>query len=461
MNETSCSQCLEASASRRDFLSVGSLGLLGISLGQYLGLRSALGAARGSRATAQACILLWLEGGPPQTDTWDPKPNSSFKAISTNVPGIQISELFPKVAQRLDKVALIRSVETREGNHPQGTYESMTGHRPSAVTQFPSLGSIVAKEKGRRNQLPAYVMINKAYAVEPFSYDPAFSSGFLDARYSPLVLEDPHVYGNSKADRPHEVADWANLRMPDLSLPKSVTPEMIADGQSFLSIVDQQFRRREKLAEFSKMDTFRKQALSMILSGEVKRAFDLSQESERVKKAYGANRVGQSVLLARRLVEGGCRFVTAAPYKTGQWDTHGKNDTMMKNTLAPSADQAISVLLDDLSQRGLLDTTLVVVMGEFGRTPDMNPFGGRDHWPHCWSLVMAGGGIRGGRVIGTSDEKAAYVADRRVSIGDVFATIYKALGIDWSKTYETPSGRPVYIANALDDKLGSPIEELL
>lgn len=209
------------------------------------------------------------------------------------------------------------------------------------------------------------------------------------------------------------------------------------------------------------MDAFSEQALKMILSPEVKKAFDLSQESEKTKNAYGRDRVGQSVLLARRLVESGCRFVTASGYKHGQWDTHSENEKLMKETLGPSLDQTLSVLLEDLEQRGLLETTVVLAMGEFGRTPHINPAKGRDHWPDCWSVAVGGGGIQGGHVVGASDEKGAYVADRLVSIGDLYATIYKAMGIDWTKTYMSPIGRPIYIANTFEDKAGVPIAELI
>ena len=461
MKKPDCFHCAR-NVGRRDFLRIGSLSLLGMSLGQHLHLKDVLAAGRAGKGKAQSVLLVWLEGGPSQVDTWDPKPNSGFRAISTNVDGIQISELFPRIAGHMDKLAIIRSVHTKEENHPQGTYESMTGHRPSASRAFPSLGSIIAKEKGPRNQLPAYVMINKVYEAEPFSYDAAFNSGFIGAEYAPLVIRDPRIFGNSQADQPAQIASPARFSLPDLRLPKSVTAETIANRRSFLQVVDEHYRRKEQQAEFAYMDTYTRQAMEMILSTEVLRAFDLSEEPEKTFENYGRDRVGQSLLLARRLVERGCRFVTAAPYKTGQWDTHGKNDEMMRDTLAPSADQAISTLLEDLSQRGLLDSTLVIVMGEFGRTPNVNAKLGRDHWPHCWSLMLAGGGIRGGQVVGASDERGAYVAERLVTVGDVFATVYKTLGIDWTKTYMSPTGRPIYIANSsIDDTVGEPISELV
>jgi uncharacterized protein (DUF1501 family) len=251
-----------------------------------------------------------------------------------------------------------------------------------------------------------------------------------------------------------------NFKVPDLSLPKSVSEGRIQHRRSFLKMVDQLYRQTEVLAEYANMDTFTEQALNMILSPTVKQAFDLSQETEKIKEAYGRNGFGQSVLLARRLVEGGCRFVTAAGYKMNEWDTHKTNDKNLRESLVPPLDQALSTLLEDLEQRGLFQSTLVIAMGEFGRTPHFNADKGRDHWPHCWSLVLGGGGIRGGQVIGASDEKGAQVAERMVTIGDLFATVYKAFGIDWTREYMTPIGRPIKIANSINDTTGEPIKEL-
>ena len=252
-----------------------------------------------------------------------------------------------------------------------------------------------------------------------------------------------------------------DFKVADLSLPKSLTPERIEHRRSFLRVVDQLYRQVEKSAEVAKMDLFTEQAIRMILSPAVKKAFDLSQEPEKVKDAYGRTRFGQSVLLARRLVEAGCRFVTADGYNHSEWDTHWNNDKNLRDTLVPHLDQALTTLLVELQERGLLESTVVIAMGEFGRTPQINPGKGRDHWSHCWSLVVGGGGIRGGQVIGASDERGAQVAERMVTIGDLFATIYKAFGIDWTKTYMGPGQRPIYIANSIGDKQGEPLKELI
>ena len=220
----------------------------------------------------------------------------------------------------------------------------------------------------------------------------------------------------------------------------------------------------EAATNFGMVDAFDERALNLITSPDVKKAFDLSLESTQTKEAYGTDRFGQGVLLARRLVEAGCRFVTVDgwnPADGHNWDTHYRNDHYLKEVLVPPLDRSLSTLLEDLDQRGLLESTIVLVMGEFGRTPIINPGRGRDHWAHCWSLALGGGGIKGGQVVGASDERGAYVAERMVTIGDLFATVYKALGIDWTKTYLGPGRRPIYIANAIGDKQGQPIHELI
>src|SRR5262249_25375604 len=433
--------------SRRGFLRVGSLYPLGIGLAPFLQFSRALGRPDAPpKGKAQACILLWLEGGPSQMDTWDPKGNSALKRIATKVPGIQISELFPRVARQMDKLSVIRSVHTEENNHPQGTYNTLTGHRPNAAMKFPSFGSIICKETGPRNELPQYALVPQPQEVDFFSYADAYNAAFIGSDYNPMIVPDP-----SQPD----------FHIPDLRLPKSVTADHIEHRKSFLKVVDRQFREKEEQAEFGTMDTLSRQALRMLLSPKVEKAFDLSKEPDKLREAYGRNRVGQSVLLARRLIESGCRFVSASGYRQGQWDTHGNNEQSLRKDLAPLLDRTLSVLLEDLDARGLLETTVVLAMGEFGRTPTINPQAGRDHWPDCWSLLVGGGGIAGGHVIGASDKRGAYVADRMVSMGDLYATIYKAFGIDWTKTYMTPIGRPIYIANALGDKQGEPIKELV
>ena len=444
MKSPGCSHC--AGPGRRDFLRVGSLSLLGVSLSQYLELRSVMAAVNKDRparqAKAQACILLMLEGGPGQMDTWDPKPNSNFKPISTNVAGIRISELFPKVAHHMEKLSIIRSMQTEEVDHPQGTHYVLTGHRPNAAMQFPSLGSIIAKEMGPRRSLPPYVIAPDITTEQHRNY---YRSAFLGPRYDPLRLGDPNQ---------------PDFRVADLNLPKSISVERIEERRSFLKVWDALYRQKEEIAEYGNLDSFTDQALQMILSPDVRNAFDISREPDKLRDRYGRHPFGQSVLLARRLVESGTRFVTAAGYKAS-WDTHSNNDKSLRDKLAPPLDQALSTLLWDLDQRGMLESTIVIAMGEFGRTPHINPVLGRDHWPDCWSLILGGGGIQAGQIIGASDDRGAHVAERRVTMGDVFATLYKAFGIDWTKTYMHPIGRPVKIANSIGDKQGVPISGLV
>jgi arylsulfatase A-like enzyme len=440
MTRTGCLHFTAAQSSRRAFLQAGSLGFLGINLPQMLRAAD----AQPAKGKAQSCILLWLEGGPSQMDTWDPKPSSAFKAISTNVAGIQVSELLPQVARRMDKLALVRSMHTKGNDHPQGTHYAITGHEPNPAMHFPSLGAILAKETGARNGMPPHVLAPQWERSR--QYEEYFRAGFLGADYDPMAIPDP-----SRKD--FEVAD--------LTLPKSVSEQAVNHRQDFLKIVDQRYRTLHEGAEHARMDRFTEQAWKMLLNPKVRDAFDLSKESEKLRDRYGRDAVGQSALLARRLVEAGTRFVTAAGYHSNSWDTHAKNDEGHRDRLCPTLDRTLSALLDDLDERGLLDSTIVLAMGEFGRTPFVNPDLGRDHWPTCWSLALGGGGIKGGQVIGSSDAEGANVTSAATSMGDVFATIYKAFGIDWMKEYETPIGRPIKIANALDDSTGAPIQGLL
>jgi hypothetical protein len=377
-------------------------------------------------------------------DTWDPKPGSAFKPISTNVSGIRISELLPQIAKRMDRLAIIRSMHTKGNDHPQGTHYAITGHEVNPAMDFPSLGAIISKETGPRNGLPPHVLV--PHWEKSRQYEEYFRAGFLGPEYNPMAVPDP-----SRKD--FEVAD--------LSLPKSLSEQAVHSRHEFLKVVDRRYRKLYQSAEHADMDGFASQALQMLLNPKVRDAFDLSREPDKLRDKYGRDAVGQSALLARRLVEAGTRFVTAAGFHSNSWDTHAKNDEGHRDRLCPPLDRTLSVLLDDLKDRGLLESTIVLAMGEFGRTPFVNPDLGRDHWPTCWSLAIGGGGIKGGQVVGASDENGANVAERAVSMGDLFATIYKAFGIDWTKEYPTPVGRPIKIANSLEDETGTPITELL
>jgi len=274
-----------------------------------------------------------------------------------------------------------------------------------------------------------------------------------------MLIPNPNRGSTAKVTQLNN--DIKAFDVPDLSLPELLSVEQVEDRRTMLKLVDDTYRDGEQRAEFSSMDTFVEEAWKMILAPEVRRAFDLSQEPEKTRAAYGHHAFGQSALLARRLVEAGSRFVTSGGYYTTGWDTHGDNDKTMRDSLAPSCDQTVSALVEDLAQRGLLESTIVMVMGEFGRTVEVNPNKGRDHWCFCWSVLLGGGGIKGGQVVGASDKRGAFVADRPVAMGDIYATLYKAFGIDWTKEYIHPSGRPIKIANALNDLTGKPIHELI
>jgi uncharacterized protein (DUF1501 family) len=431
-------------ATRRSFLSVGSLGFLGLTLSEYLSAADTAAAKAPVAGKANSVILFWLEGGPSHIDTWDPKKNSNFKPISTNVAGIQISELLPKMARRMDKFALVRSMHTRGTDHPQATHYAITGHEVNPAMQFPSLGSIITKEMGPRNAVPAHVLVPKWDRTR--QYEEYFRASFLGGEYDPMCIPDPSKPG---------------FEVTDLSLPKTVSQAAVESRSAFLKVVDRQYRALDETAQHANMDVFTEQAWKMILTPAVRDAFDLSKEAEKTKERYGKDSIGQSALLARRLVEAGSRFVTAAGYHGTSWDTHSDNDKGHRDRLAPTLDRTLTALVEDLDERGLLATTLVIAMGEFGRTPIINAALGRDHWPNCWSLALSGGGVKTGQVVGASDDRGYNVTERVVTMGDLYATIYKALGIDWTKEYMSPIGRPLKIANSLDDRTGEPVRELL
>lgn len=429
---------------RRAVLRVGSLGLLGVRLADFLRARAAMAAANDPppRAPAEAVILVWLEGGPSQVDTWDPKPSSGFRSIATRTPGLAISELLPRTAAHLDRLSLIRSMRTEENEHGRAAHYALTGHRPTPVMRFPGIGAMVTHEVPPRAGMPAHVLVP---GYKGAGYEPLHKAAFLPAVCNPLVLADPNL-------EPFDV--------PDLVLPKTWTVERLEHRRSMLQIVDRQFRQQVERAENADYDRFAEQALTLLTSTRVREALDLSRETSQTRDAYGRTSFGQSLLLARRLVEAGSRFVTAAGHNLNGWDTHTNNDVRTKE-VATGLDASLPVLLDDLRERGLLDSTIVLVMGEFGRTAQRNNKLGRDHWPHCWSLALGGGGLRGGQVVGQSDEQGAYVAQRPVAIGDLYATLYKQFGIDWTREYMTPIGRPIKIANAWNDVTGEPLVELV
>ncbi len=423
--------------SRRDFLHVGLIGGLGLSLADWFRLRAAeVAPAVGGRAwqaKAKSCILIWLDGGPSHIDTFDPKPDapseirSPFNSIPTRIPGVHVCEHLPLTAKAMGNVALIRSLTHELGNHDTGTRLLLTGHRPVPAFQYPSLGSLVAHEAGFPGALPPYVAI-PGDGVGGDSN--GARSGFLPSSCNAF---------NTGADP---------SRVRDLTLPEGITFERSERRQGMLQKMDRFSRSVEGGAGAKNRDAFYEQAYRLLSSPEAKGAFDISREPQPVRQGYGGSRIATGCLLARRLIEAGSRFVTVVD--TG-WDTHQQIARELPDSKfpgsgkLPSLDRAYSALLTDLQDRGLLDSTLVVLMGEFGRTPKLNALGGRDHWPRAGFVCFAGGGVRGGQVIGSTNGFGELPAERPIGPPDVAFSILTLLGIDPSKELRAPGGRPVKI----------------
>ena len=426
---------------RRDFLRTGALGVLGLTLADWLQLE-ALGAMEGG--TAKSVIQLWMGGGPPHTDTFDPKPNAGpdytgpyNKVIQTNVPGIQLCQTMPMMAKIADKYAIIRGMTHHSNGHETGTYMMLTGTMPSDEFVYPSIGAVVALKKGYegdyKGALPPYIGITRA----PGRFN---SVGFLPGECRPFATGG---YPSSP-----------NFRVTAVMPAAGITDKRLTDRQSLLHDIDGLGRRLKTDESVAEMDEYQKQAYSLI-TGDAKKAFDLSLEKKEVKDRYGASGIGRSCLLARRLVEHDVPFVTVT---TGGWDTHSKHFERMEKMLPP-LDQAFSALLEDLDKRGLLKTTIVVWAGEFGRTPKVanNPpwQGGRHHFCHAFSVVVAGGGFKGGKVVGVTDQKGEKVTKRPVYPWDLSASIYKLLGIDPNGRLPHPRGRVVYVTPRTGGKVAS------
>lgn len=380
-----------------------------------------------------SCIVLFQNGGASQLDTFDPKPDApsdirgSCKPIPTAVPGIHISDLMPRTARAMKKFAIIRSMHSDEAIHERARQYIFSGTRPRNDLLQPSYGSVMAKERGPQGGVPPFVSIpDKDLSAE---------AGFLGPAYDPFISGDPNA---------------RNFSVRDVTLPAGVSAAEARARKDLLADMDRQFRAVEKSPVIDSMDEFYQKAFDLISSPATKKAFDISAEPDQLRDAYGRTGVGQGLLLARRLIESGVRLATVFQ---GGYDTHVDHEKLSK-PLHTDLDQAFPALLEDLEQRGLLSTTLVLIIGDFGRTPKINFSGGRDHWPRLFSVALAGAGIHGGAVIGKSDKTASEPADRPVSIEDLGATVYKALGIDANKDYHA-NGRPIKI-----NKDGKPVDEL-
>ncbi len=425
--------------SRRDFLHLGTLSCLGVSLADLFRFQAA--AADQSRQVRSpkdiSCILIWLDGGPSHLETFDLKPDApreirgDFNPISTSVSGIQICEHLPRTAQVMREVALVRSLTHELGNHDTGARYMLTGHRPAPALEYPSLGSILARETGFGGTMPPYLAIpNDGVGGE----SGAARAGYLPGAYAAFsVGGDP-----SRGD----------YKVRDLDSPEGINFQRSQRRQTMLKSIDDFSRAVEEGAATQSRDAFYEQAYRLITSPQSKAAFDLSKEDATARDRYGRSRIGTGCLLARRVVEAGARFVTVVD--TG-WDTHQQIFKALPDALFPGSgklpalDRAYSSLITDLKERGLLETTLVVLMGEFGRTPKLNSLGGRDHWPRAGSLCFAGGGVRGGQVIGATDAYGEVPVERPVRPEDTAFTILKLLGVDPAKEYLTGGNRPLRI----------------
>ncbi len=434
--------------SRRDFLRVGAIGTLGLSLPAWLRMK-AEGAVR--EAPAKSVIQIWLSGGPSHVDIWDPKPDAPedfrgpFKVSQTTVPGVYISEHLPRLARAFERFSLIRSMTHPSPAHEIATHIVNTGNVLQGGLVYPSIGSVVALEKGfdagYKGEIPPFVAI----PGPPPWYGEA---GFLGGRYKPFATGgDP----NSN-----------NFKVKGLELASGLTPERATKRRSLLSQLDTFARQFERSELFEVVDTYYERAYGLVL-GTAREAFDLSKEDPKLRERYGRTTFGQSCLLARRLVERGVPFITVT---RGGWDTHFKNFDALQRLL-PELDQALSALLEDLYERGLLESTIVVCEGEFGRTPKIDWSsrwqGGRHHWPNVFSVLLAGGGFQGGRVVGMSTEKGEFVKDRPCYPWDLCASIYRQLGIDYTKRLPHPQGRVAYITPLAQGTIesGGLLDELL
>ena len=410
-------------------------------------------AAPARSGKAKSVILIFNCGAPSHIDLWDPKPNAGtdvrgeFQTIATNVPGTHITELLPRMATRMDKLALIRSVHHKQSSHNAGMYWATAG-RPYAVDStlinpsrddipcFGTLAGWLAQRDGFSKDVPPYVITPFPHCDSKAYITPGQYGGCLGPRYDPFVLNDD--------------PNGQQFKVRDLALdPKLISQEKLHDRLQLLQHLNQPASRSSLLHtdDAAEMELLNQQAVQLLESGRAGRAFDLTQESDATREMYGRHSWGQSHLLARRLVEAGSRFVTTVNGPSITWDTHKDNFNAMKKRLVPPMEQAYAALLDDLEQRGLLDSTLVIWMGEFGRTPKINNEAGRDHWPACYSVLLAGGGIRGGQIIGESDKLGAYPKQRPVSPADIHATVFTAMGYDVDNVTLSIHRRSTHTAN--------------
>lgn len=421
-----------SSMHRRQFLRVGALGA-GLTLSQFLRLQS-VGAADSTKT--RSAILVFLKGGPSHQDTFDLKPGApseyrgEFNPIKTNVPGVEICEHLPKLARCADQYALLRGISHNLADHGLGSTYLLTGNRPGSLVKYPTYGSVVSKELSSAPDLPAFVSID----------EPLDGPGFLGIQHSALATGD-----RPRSDRPFSVRG--------VTLGDGISLAQLENRQQLSRDLDTLFRGHEKLGnELAAMDEFSEKAQRILSSSSTRKAFDLSGEPASITGRFGTHETGQSLLLACRLIEAGVRFVTVI---VDNWDTHQQNFAQLKRTLLPQFDQGLSAMFGTLRDKGLLDSTAVMVTGEFGRTPKINGNAGRDHWPRAMFALMAGGDVHGGQVLGASDATASEPVDGGWTPDDVAASFYRNIGIDPHKEYHIDTGRPIQLI-----RNGKPIDRL-
>lgn len=442
------------SADRRQVLRTMGLGMLGTAGASWFApLARAARQSHRESGRRRHCILLWMNGGPSQTDTFDMKPGHSnggpFREIATSVPGVRFSEHLSGLAQHADQLAVVRSLATKEGDHARGAHAVRTGYAPTGDVAYPTAGSLFSKEMGTSGSLlPAYVSIAPQTQLNPAAFGP----GFLGARYAPAIVGGPSA-GSAAGPKQVQQTSIADLRLENITWPEGVDARQATRRMQLWQHLERSFLRDRSADSFAAHHALYRQASEM-MRPEVRAAFDLSHEPQRVRERYGPGVFGQGCLLARRLVERGVPFVEVALGEGLAWDTHTDNFAQVER-LSRELDAGWSSLMAELRDRGLLDCTTIVWMGEFGRTPAINSNAGRDHFPNAWSCVLGGGGIAGGQAYGTTSRDGMTVEDGKCSIGDVLATLATALGVSPEHENLTSMGRPIKVAD------GNPIRDLL
>lgn len=433
--------------SRRQLLRVGAVSTA-VSVSGWLG-RLAQAAVVSKTTPKRSCILLWMNGGPSTIDLWDLKKGHEnggpYAEIKTSAPGLMYGEHLPKLAAHADRIAVLRGMSTKEGDHARGTYLMRTGQLPGAAgIQYPSIGALVSKELGDpKAELPNFVSI----APQRFFSQEAFGSGFLGPVHAPLIVGENQNFNPQQGN-----GIDAALKVADLERPKSIDEASAAARLDMLRDLHEEFAAARP-GVIARSHAAAYERAIRLMQSEGGKVFDLTTEKPEVRDKYGRNLFGQGCLLARRLVEKGVPFVEVT---LGNWDTHNQNFDQVK-TLCNTLDPAWAALMDDLKDRGLLDTTTIVWMGEFGRTPKINPQRGRDHYPNAWATVLAGGGIKGGQAVGKTSKDGTTVEERPTTTLDLLATVCMALGIDYEKTNPSNVGRPIRIV----DKPCNPVTEVI